>query len=311
MPKGVSMIYTLSGPNSFALQLELQNIVHTFIERYGDFGIERMDASQSTAQELLESMQAIPFLAGKRMVLIQDPSDNKQLIEKFPNIVDTISEDTDIVFVQTKFDKRSSFFKFLKKHSEFMEFEELQEPALIRWIQDYVSSQQGVISTTDARFLIARVGMSQRTIQSELRKLLNYSTTISKESIELLTVPTVQSTIFDLIDAAFTGNTAKALDIYKEQRLQKVEPLQIVAMLVWQLHILAIIKLGNGKTADTIARDAKLNPYVVRKSSTLVQKMSLSQIKSLVSRTRDLERRLKRELIDSDEALQELLIHFK
>jgi len=305
------MIYTLSGPNSFALQLELQNIVHNFIAHYGNFGIERMDASQNTTQELLESLQAIPFLAGKRMVLIQDPSENKQLIEKFPDIVDTISEDTDIVFVQTKFDKRSSFYKFLKKRSEFMEFEELHEPALIRWIQDYVTSQKGVIRTADARFLISRVGMSQRSIQSELHKLLTYSTAISRESIELLTVPTVQSTIFDLIDAACTGNTAKAIYIYKEQRSQKVDPLQIVAMLVWQLHILAIIKYGKGKKVDAIAREAKLNPYVVRRSSSLVQKMSLSHIRSLVSRTRDLERRLKREPIDGDEALLELLIHFK
>ena len=304
------MITTLSGPNSFALQQELRKLVHTFVEQYGDFGLERLDATQASDQALLESIQAMPFIAGKRLVIIQDPADNKQLAEKFPQIVDSISEDTDIVFVQTKFDKRGSLYKFLKKHSEFMEFEELGEPALVRWMSDYVTFKHGTIATADARLLISRVGMSQRIIQTELEKLLSYSPSITKDSIELLTVQTVQSTIFDLIDAAFAGKTSRALDLYKEQRMQKVEPLQILAMVVWQLHILVVIKLGEGKSADTIAREAKLNPYVVRKSSSLAQKMNLSHIKSLVARTRDLERRLKRESIDGDEALLELLIHF-
>jgi DNA polymerase-3 subunit delta len=191
-----------------------------------------------------------------------------------------------------------------------LEFEELNEPALFRWISEYVEMHNGTISSADTRFLVSRIGSSQRTLQSELDKLLSYQSAISKEAIELLTVPTVQSSIFDLIDSAFAGRTTQTLDIYREQRMQKIEPLYIVAMITWQLHVIAIVKAGQGKSADTIARSAKINPYTVRKSSMLAQKMSMTQIKSLVSRTRDLERRLKRESIDSDEALLELLMHF-
>jgi DNA polymerase-3 subunit delta len=310
MSEGRTMIIAYSGPNSFAMQQALKVRVQEFIATHGDFGVERLDASHMAGTALIESVQAMPFLAGKRLLIIQDPADNKQFVEEFPSSIDMISDDTDIIFIQSKFDKRSSFYKLLQKRAENHVFEELNEPALLRWISEYVAAEQGTIRSQDARYLIERVGISQRTLQSELDKLVSYSSTITKESIDLLTARSVQSTIFDLIEALFAGKTTKALDLYREQRMQKVEPLQIVAMIVWQLHILAIIKTGSGQSSDTIARDAKLNPYVVRKNSALAQKIQLEHIKSLVERTRDLERRLKRESIDADEALMELLIHF-
>ena len=304
------MMYTYSGSNSFALQQALNKQVEAFVSMHGDFGLERLDASQLTSQALLESVLATPFLASKRLLIIHDPAENKVFADALAGVLDAISKDTDIIFIQTKFDKRSGIYKFLKKHSNFIDFEELNDLALQRWITDSVAAQQGTISSADARYVIARVGISQRKIHSELDKLLNYNKKISKESINLLTVRTIQSTIFDLIESAFAGQMTTALSLHKEQRMQKVEPLQIVAMIVWQLHILATIKAGTSKSPDTIAKDAKLNPYVVRKSLKLAQRMSLKEIKSLVARTRELERRLKRESIDGDEALLELFMHF-
>ena len=304
------MILSFSGPNSFELQRALRERTQDFIKDHGDFGLEHLDASRVSAATLIESVQAMPFLAGKRLLIIQDPAENKQFIEKFASCIDSISDDTDIIFVQEKYDKRSSFYKLLQKKADNKVFEELNEAALIKWIGEYVSHEQGTIKSHDARYLIERVGMSQRTVRSELDKLLSYNNVITKDSINLLTARNVQSTIFDLIEETFAGRTVRALDLYREQRMQKVEPLQIIAMIVWQLHILAIVKTGVSKSPDTIAREAKINPYVVRKSSSLVQKIQLEHIKSLVERTRDLECRLKREPIDGDEALMELIMHF-
>ena len=257
------MILSFSGPNSFELQRALRERTQDFIKDHGDFGLEHLDASRVSAATLIESVQAMPFLAGKRLLIVQDPAENKQFMEKFASCIDSISDDTDIIFVQEKYDKRSSFYKLLQKKADNKVFEELNEAALIKWIGEYVSHEQGTIKSHDARYLIERVGMSQRTVRSELDKLLSYNNVITKDSINLLTARNVQSTIFDLIEETFAGRTVRALDLYREQRMQKVEPLQIIAMIVWQLHILAIVKTGVSKSPDTIAREAKLNPYVV------------------------------------------------
>ena len=79
------MILSFSGPNSFELQRALRERTQDFIKDHGDFGLEHLDASRVSAATLIESVQAMPFLAGKRLLIIQDPAENKQFIEKFAN----------------------------------------------------------------------------------------------------------------------------------------------------------------------------------------------------------------------------------
>src|SRR3546814_19438404 len=61
---------------------------------------------------------------------------------------------------------------------------------------------------------------------------------------------TPQSTIFELLDAALSGNTRRALELYEEQRSMKVEPQQIIAMLAWQLHVLAVVKAAGERRSE-------------------------------------------------------------
>jgi DNA polymerase III delta subunit len=135
-----------------------------------------------------------------------------------------------------------------------------------------------------------------------------YDPKITRQTIDLLTEPTPQSTIFQLLEAAFAGNSRRAMQLYAEQRALKVEPSQIVAMLAWQLHVLAIIKTAGERGVDTIANEAKLNPFVVRKSQSIARNLSLARLKKLVSELLKIDVASKRTSIDPDEALQHYLL---
>jgi DNA polymerase III delta subunit len=210
---------------------------------------------------------------------------------------------------EPKIDKRGTYYKTLKKQTDFQDFTTPDANSLARSAVHYVAEQGGTISTGDAAFLLQRIGTSQQLMQSELDKLLNYDEHISRKTIELLVEPTPQSTLFELLDAAFNGNRQRAFSLYKEQRALKVEPQAIIALLAWQLHILAVAKAGGTRTADDIAKTAKLSSFVVRKSQTLVRRLSLEHIKKLVADLLQLDRELKRSSLDADEALQYYLLN--
>jgi DNA polymerase-3 subunit delta len=164
------------------------------------------------------------------------------------------------------------------------------------------------MTISDANLLVDRIGINQQLLANELEKLLLYNPKINKESILLLTDKTPQSSIFDLLDAALNGKTELALELYIEQRQQKVEPAQIMALLAWQLHVLALIKTAGNRDTNDIASEAKINPYVVRKSTAIADKLSYDDLKKLISYVRELDHRLKSESIDPDEALTNLFI---
>lgn len=302
------MIRTITGANGFLVQAAVNQVVQDFVSKHGDMGLERLNAGEVSLARIRESAQALPFLVDSRLVVIDSPSQNKDLGEGIDDVLASVNDQTDILFVETKFDKRSVLYKTLKKQTDFKEYNELAEPQLIAWLQDYALKAEGKLSSADARYLLQRVGLNQLRLKNELDKLLSYNPEVTRGAIDLLVEPNPQSTIFELLDSIFAGNVQRAMKIYQEQRKQKVEPQAILALLGWQLHILATVKAAGPKSADQVAAQAKLSPFVVRKAQNLNKRISGPELKQIVSSTLALDIRLKSESIDADEALQNLLL---
>lgn len=298
------MIIVLSGPNSYLLQQELSKLVQKFLNEHGDLALERIDCQEAELPKIQEAISSLPFLASRKMVVLRAPSANKQFVEKAEQLLATVSETTDLIIVEPKLDKRSAYFKFLKKMTDYNEFAEPDINGLAAWLIRSTKEQGGSISSNDARYLVERVGTNQQLLANELNKLLLHDEKVSRESIALLTDQTPQSTIFQLLEAAFAGNAKRALSLYQEQRLLKVEAPQIVAMLAWQLHIIAIVKVAGNRSPNDIAKEAKLSPFVVQKSATIARKLSMTDLKNLIDRLLDIDLKSKRTNLDVDEALQ-------
>jgi DNA polymerase-3 subunit delta len=302
------MIVTLTGENSFGLEAGLQRLTGAFVDEYGDLALERLDGQEAGFERLRESLAGLPFLAARKMVVLRAPSANKQFVEGFEQLFTGIPDTTDVVVIEPKLDKRLGYYKFLKKGTDFREFPELDQPGLVRYLVETTKAAGGSLSPGDARYLVERAGANQQLLSNELKKLLLYDPNITRRTIDLLTEPTPQSTVFQLLEAAFAGHTKTALKLYAEQRAQKVEPPQIIAMLVWQLHILAVIKTAGDRSADEIAGQARLNPFVVRKSQSIARGLSLPELKQLIADLLKIDVGSKRTPIDPDEALQHYIL---
>lgn len=302
------MITTLTGSNGFLLKAELNRLVEAFVAEYSDMGLQRIDGEEAEYDQIREALESLPFLAGKKLVVLRTPGANKEFVEKAAKLLGNLSETTDVVIHEPKLDKRSVFYKFLKKSTEYKEFNELDVYALGKWIAEQTKTYQGVISQADAKYLLERVGTNQQLLDNELAKLAAYDSKITRQTIDLLTELTPQSTIFQLLDAAFAGNKKRMMQLYQEQRASKVEPQQIIAMLAWQLHILAIVKTAGERSDNEVASEAKLSPYVVSKSRGITRSLTLAKLKALVSELTKLDMQLKTTAIDADDGVQNYLI---
>ena len=302
------MVITLTGENGFRLKAELDHIVSTFLAEHGDLGLERVDGEEAELNRISEVLTSLPFLASKKLVLLRRASANKQFLESAEQLLGNVPETTDVILIEPKLDKRLSYYKFLKKATDFREFNELDLQGLAQWLIQQAKERGGSLTMSDARYLVERVGLNQQLLGNELEKLLVFNQQVTRENIALLTEATPQSTIFQLLEAAFAGNVRRSLQLYDEQRLLKIEPQQIIAMLAWQLHILALVKTAGERNAQTIASEAKLSPYVVQKSQGIARNLPLAELKKLVKDLRTIDGRLKRESIDADEILKNYLL---
>lgn len=302
------MVITLNGENTFGLQDELHKLVAAFEQEHGDLALERIDCEETEFDQIQAALTSLPFLASKKMVVLRSPSTNKQFVEQAEQLLHDVPETTDVILIESKLDKRQAYYKFLKKETDFREFPELDLNGLANWLAAEAKRQKGELSQADARYLAERVGLNQQLLGNELEKLLLYDAKITRKTINLLTDATPQSTIFQLLDAAFAGNSKRALNLYQEQRAMKVEPIQIIAMISWQLNVLAIVKTAGDRSSQAIAKEAKINPYVVTKSQGIARKLSLAQLKTLVKDLLDIDAKSKSTNLDTDEALQHYIV---
>jgi DNA polymerase-3 subunit delta len=302
------VIITLTGENEVERAAELRRVVAMFVAEHGDMAVERLDGEEATYERICEAAQSLPFLTAAKLVVIRAPSACKEFMEKFELFGASVAETNTVVLLEPKLDKRLSYYKMLKKMTDFRECLVLDVNGLVNWAATYVKAEVGSVSMTDTRFLVERIGTNQTALRQEVDKLLAYNATITRQSIELLTEKTPQSSVFELLDAAFAGDTKRAMRLYDEQRALKAEPQQIMAMLAWQLHILALVVTANGRSVDDIAREAKLNPFVVRKTVGLARNVSLRRLKELITQLREFDVRSKTEGVIPDEIVRFYLV---
>ena len=121
------MIATLTGQNTYMLSRSLNDLINTYKAEYGDIGLERVQCGERTYAQLVDSVQAMPFLVAKSLVILNSPSDNKELSDKIKSFLDLVNDQTDVFFVEPKFDKRSSLYKYLKKMTDYKQFNLLKD----------------------------------------------------------------------------------------------------------------------------------------------------------------------------------------
>ena len=302
------MVVLLTGNNAYAIKRRLDGLVKKFIAKHGELALERLDAEEIEAQQIIEAAQSLPFLSAKKLLILRGLSANKLAAEKIEQIISSTDEATDLIIHDPAPDKRSSYYKFLKQQPGFEEHNPAAPNELPGWLIKEAKARGGQLSPADARYLVERIGPNQLMLSNELDKLLIYEPNISHQSIDLLTDETPQSKVFDLLDAAFAGQKAKALKLYEQQRLLKVEPQMILAMIGWQLQVLAVLKTAEALEPGKIAADSGLNPYVLRKAAPLARRLSLEQVKDLVGQALEMDYKNKIGKLDLDEALKNYLI---
>jgi DNA polymerase-3 subunit delta len=307
MPKGSQMkAISLVGSNEFMLRQHLLKLTNDFSEKNGPFAVEHIDCEETSFEHLQDSLLSPTFLSPKKLLILHRPSKLQNQSEQLEELLSQAPESTEVILVDPSIDKRTALYKLLKNKTDFQEFVPLSTAQLVNWLVKEAKLRGSDTSAGAANYLIERVGSNQDLLFNELKKLILYNQKIDTSLINLLTEPNPQSSIFELLDSALSGQTKRALSLYREQRQLKVEPSQIIAMLSWQLHILALVKSAND--TKQLANFTKLSPYVISKSLRLARNISMTQLKSMVGELLTLDTNLKSKKIEADEALEYYLL---
>lgn len=302
------MVRVLSGPNSFALKRALNKLKAEFAKKHGELAVEVIDGEEAEFDRIISAIESASFLTAKKMVIVYALSTNKEAVEKIEQLVEAANTGNELVIVEPKMDKRSVYYKYLKKNTQLNEFSELDEQELANWLAGEAKKRAAKLSFSDTYYLVQRIGSNQELAANELNKLIDYDKNVSRQTIDLLTEASPRTNIFNLLDSAFAGNVKKVLSIYDEQRTQGEEPLKILAMIMWQMHLVAMVEAAGERTDGEIMQVSGLKPFTLNKSRSIARRMGREKIKAVLRRLVEVDKQLKTSSVDADDAMKNLLI---
>ncbi|HEY5268316.1 MAG TPA: DNA polymerase III subunit delta [Candidatus Saccharimonadales bacterium] len=300
----------LTGDNEYLIKKRLSELADSFEKENGNFSIERIDSKKTDFNLAMSSIQSVSFLSPSRMFILDKPGSYETWALEFNELISTVPSSTTIIVLEPKIDKRLKYYKDLKDNSQFETYDSLNGSQLTNWIIDYVKKQNAIINFSDANYLIAIIGNDQNRLVNELDKLVAYNIDISRENIDLLVEPSLNTTVFKLLDVSFSGQYSQVTNIFNQLMAEKIEIPQIIGAIAWQLQLFALIKSLPGYSANQIAQKTGTNVYAIENSIRAISKYSYHDLANYSQRLVDLSISFRDYQIDQNEALINLLNSF-
>jgi DNA polymerase-3 subunit delta len=296
------------GSNTYALRKQLAQMVEAYRAKAGsDYGLERVDGATVKPRDLNATLQASPFLATSRLVIVEGLASNKSIGDKLAGIMAGVPDTTVAVFVDREVDQRTTVFRTLTKADKVMKFEPLSGPKLLGWVKAQIEAMGGSAEPAALRELVEMAGEDQWRLEGEVNKLVNYNAKVTVETVRELVAPSVERSIFDLVEAMAAGRTAAALTGYHGLLKQKESEIYILTMVQWQLRNLLLAKTAPNMPPAELAKAAGMSPYVAGKMMAAQSGLDEEMLKIAYKAAADCEYDIKSGRIKAEAAVEQLI----
>ncbi len=316
------MYYIFHGEDEFSRVEEVKKLRAKMGDpQFADLNTTVLDGRSVTLGELRHHADAIPFLAEKRLVIVEglltrlDPRHKKKegdeeeaeeeadpelatgLAGYLPNLPDT----TRLILLESKILAKNNPILTLaekdKKNAHVRLFSPLKAQDLPEWIMERAGGKGARIDYSAANDLAIAIGPDLRALDNELDKLMAYcgQETITRQAVQALVAPVQEQSIFDLVDALGKRNTAAALQLLHGQLRHNAAPQYLLTMIVRQYRLLLQVRdlSARGLTPDQIRDKLGMHPFALRKILEQSHNYSIEQLEQIYGKLLDLDLAMK------------------
>lgn len=255
-------IILLYGSDEYAISRRVAESAGMFHDQSeADMNTARLDASTMTEDDWSNAVNALPFIASQRLVLLAHPSrrytDSKSrsrffaLLEKIPPTTRLVMwDELDPKALRGRGKAKGSesgtwLTAWLTKHGQAVERHDLPAPgSMPGWIVRQFKEQGGQIASAAASRLADMVGTDTRQASQEIAKLLayvNWSRAVTSEDVEAVSVSTAEPNIFAMLDALAAGNSATAQRLL-HQLMESEDEFGAWAMILRQFRLILLAR---------------------------------------------------------------------
>jgi DNA polymerase-3 subunit delta len=315
-------VFFLYGNDEFAISRRLKEFEAGFPDpTSADMNTARLDARTMTENDLNTAVNAMPFLAPKRLALLSNPSARYAKPaerKKFEEFIEKTPETAQLVIyelIEPKEVEKHWLVKWAGKNGALVKTQAFMLPRpkeMTGWIIHETKAQGGSIAPPAAAKLAEMVGVDTRQAGQEIAKLLayvNWERQVEVQDVEAVSIVTAQESVFDFVDALAAGDSRSAQRLL-HRLLENEEAFALWGMVVRQFRLLLqareVLDAGGGKEQVTAALG--VHPFVAEKTSAQARAFTLPTLEAIYHKLLEIDEAAKTSQVTLDLALDTLMV---
>ena len=320
-PGSQPVVYVLYGSDEFAMSQAVREMVSGMGDAsMVELNTTRLDGRQVTPNEIYNSAAALPFLAARRLVIVDHALDNVRndaAQEKFTAMLDKLPATAALVLlIEDESRLRKMDGKWVraweklkqshwlvrwttqaKEKAELLAFPQPDARQMPDWVFKYTEKLGGKITRGAAASLASFVGSETRQASLEIGKLLdyvNYQRPAEEQDVNLLVTPGRHANVFSMVDSLAAGDARQALNMMSSL-LEDDEPMAIFAMIIRQFRLLLQAReiMDEHGQKDQAMRELNQKEYVVDKLWEQARRFSMPRLEQVYHRLLEMDLEMK------------------
>ena len=296
-------VYFLYGNDEFAISRRLKEFEADFPDpTSADMNTAHLEARTMTENDLNTAVNAMPFLAPKRLVTLANPSakyGKPGERKKFEEFLEKVPDSARVVVHESMEPKEANKHWLVKWSGQNPKLVKTQAFMLPRpwemtgWIVNETRSQGGEIEPPAAAKLAEMVGVDTRQAGQEIAKLLayvNWERQVRVQDVEAVSIVTAQESVFDFVDALAGGDSGSAQRLL-HRLLENEEAFALWGMVIRQFRLLLLARevLDGGGGQNEVAAALGVHPYVAEKTSKQAHAFTLPVLERIYHRLLEID----------------------
>ena len=326
----MSNVTFLYGNDEYAMSRRLAEFSSLFNDAgSSDMNTARLDARTMADEDLNNAVNAMPFLAKQRLVMLDNPSarySSTETRQKFLHFIEKVPPTARLVITervdvktyrdksrQEKEDEKHWLVKWIRKNG--LGLERFALPAqweMTGWIIKQAKEQGGQIEQPAAAKLAEMLGADTRQAAQEITKLLtyvNWARPVKLEDVQAVSIVIAEADIFAMVDALAAGD-GKSAQRMLHNLLENEDAFGLWAMIIRQFRLLLLARevIDNRGSRDDATKALGVHPFVAEKVFGQAQRFSIGTLEKIYHKLLEIDEGAKTGKVTLDLALEMLVV---
>lgn len=281
-------VYLFSGEEEYVKESALQRLRGMLLPP----GLETLNETvlnDPPASVLIEAAETLPFMADHRLVVVKGLSlllngrvskDADSDVERLCKWLENPPQDSVTLFyLHGEGDGRKKLFTALAKKHAAVKFDLLEDREIAKWINGQLKKDGKKMEPAAVGELTFLAGRGLSRLSGEVEKLRSYvqdRPTIGVEDVRAVVSPSLESSVFRLVDAVIDRDLQTAGQLLTLLIDQGESTLGILAMLTRQIRFMAYMKSmrDEGQPMAVIEKALAMNHYGAQRTERQIRRFS-------------------------------------